>query len=74
MRTVFWLGTLYLVVVGGATLYSNMAASSPTSDTIKGLPSVGSLMGSTGTTAAVLDFAGAAAIYFLLLHDGKLFS
>jgi hypothetical protein len=74
MRTVFWIGTLYLVVVGAAEIYSGMATNSPTADTIKGLPSAGSLMGSTGTTAAMLDFASAAAIYFLVLHDGKVFS
>lgn len=68
MKTAAWIGVIYLAVVGGATFYSNMATSSPTSDTIKGLPSIGSLMGSTGTTAAALDLAGAGAIWFLALR------
>ena len=74
MRTVGWILTAYLLVIAGATFYSNSATSSPTADSIAALPSVGSLAGSTGTTAAVLDLAGAAAIYFLWLHDGKWFS
>jgi len=67
MRTAAWLGVAYLAVVGAATFYSGVAASSPTSDTIAQLPSLGSLMGSTGTTAAVMDLAAAGALWFFVI-------
>lgn len=66
MKTVFHIAAIYLAVVGAATLYSGSAANSPTSDTISKLPSAGSLMGSTGTTAVALDLAAAAALWFLV--------
>ena len=68
MKTLAWVAVGYLALVGAATFYSNTATSSPTADTIAQLPSVGSLMGSTGTTAAALDLAGAAAIWFFVLR------
>jgi hypothetical protein len=71
MKWIAGIGVLYLTVIGAATIYSGMATSSPTSDTIAGLPSTGSLLGSTGTTAGVLDLATAGAVYYFFLH-GKL--
>ena len=68
MKTFAWVGVGYLAVVGLATFYSGVAASSPTSDTIAQLPSLGSFLGSTGTTAAVMDLAAAGALYFFVLH------
>jgi type IV secretory pathway VirB2 component (pilin) len=67
MRTVAWIAVGYLALVGAATLYSAVGTSTPTSDTIAQLPSVGSLMGSTGTTAAVMDLAAAGAVWFFVL-------
>jgi hypothetical protein len=71
MKWLAGIGVIYLVAVGGATIYSGMASASPMSDTIAGLPSTGSLLGSTGTTAGVLDLATAGAVYYFFLH-GKL--
>ena len=68
MKTVAWVGVVYLGLVGVATFYSGMAANSPTADQIAKLPSVGSLVGSSGTTAAALDLAGAAALWFFVLR------
>jgi hypothetical protein len=70
MKMLAWAGVAYLVLVGGATMYSNMggATPTPTADTIMALPSPGSLLGSTGTTAGVLDLGAAAALYFFVLH------
>ena len=68
MKTVAWIAVAYLGLVGVATFYSGVSANSPTADQIAGLPSVGSLMGSSGTTAAALDIAGAAAIWFFVLR------
>lgn len=67
MKTVAWIAVAYLGVVGAATLYSSVGSNTPTSDTIAQLPSIGSFLGSTGTTAAVMDLAGAAALYFFVL-------
>jgi hypothetical protein len=66
MKYLPWILGGYLLVVGAATIYSGTATSSPTADTVAGLPSLGSLLGSTGTTAGVLDLAGAAAAIWLL--------
>lgn len=68
MKTGLWILSLYLAAVGGATIASNMMADTPVLDTIKGLPSTGSLLGSTGTTAGVLDLGTAAAIWFIALR------
>jgi len=68
MRTAAWVAVAYLVAVGGATFWSGTAANSPTADSIAALPSLGSLLGSTGTTAAVMDLGGAAAIWFFALR------
>ena len=67
MKMAAWLGVLYLGVVGAATFYSGVATSSPTSDTIAALPSVGSLLGSSGTTAAVMDLAAAGATWYFFI-------
>jgi hypothetical protein len=67
MKTLGWVGVAYLVVVGAATFYSGTAANSPTADQIAALPSLGSFMGSTGTTAAVMDLAAAGALWFFVL-------
>jgi len=67
MKTVAWVAVAYLTLVGAATFYSNMATSSPTADSVAALPSTGSLLGSTGTTAAVLDLATAGAVYWFLV-------
>jgi hypothetical protein len=68
MKIAAWIGVAYLAIVGAATFYSGTAANSPTADQIAALPSLGSLMGSTGTTAAVMDLAAAGAVYFFVLH------
>lgn len=68
MKIAAWLAVGYLAVVGGATMYGASAASSPTADSIAALPSLGSLMGSTGTTAAALDLGAAAAVWFFVLR------
>jgi hypothetical protein len=68
MKTVAWVGVAYLALVGVATFYSGVSANSPTADSIAKLPSVGSLVGSSGTTAAALDVAGAAALWFFVLR------
>jgi len=67
MKTVAWVGVAYLALVGAATFYSGTAANSPTADQIAALPSLGSFMGSTGTTAAVLDLAAAGALWFFVI-------
>jgi hypothetical protein len=67
MKTVAWIGVAYLALVGAATFYSSVGTNTPTSDTVAQLPSVGSLMGSTGTTAAVMDLAAAGAVWFFVL-------
>jgi hypothetical protein len=70
MKTLAWVGVAYLVLVGGATMYSNMGGSTPTpsADTIAALPSPGSLFSSTGSTAAGLDLASAAALWYFVLN------
>ena len=68
MKIAAWVGVGYLALVGIATFYSGVSANSPTADQIAALPSIGSLMGSTGTTAAALDVAGAAAVWFFVLR------
>jgi hypothetical protein len=68
MRTMWWVLAAYLAVVGGATLAANSMTNSPTLDTVAGLPSTGSLLGSTGVTAGALDLGTAAAIWFLALR------
>lgn len=68
MKTALWAAAVYLVVIGGATLASNSMKDSPTLDTIAGLPSTGSLLGSTGVTAGALDLATAGAIWFMALR------
>lgn len=69
MRTVWMLAAGYLVVVGAATFYSNSASgTTPTADSIAQLPSIGSLLNSSGTAAASLDIAGAVAIWFFALR------
>jgi len=67
MKTAAWIGVAYLALVGAATFYSGTAANSPTADTIAQLPSLGSLLGSTGTTAAVMDLAAAGALWFFVI-------
>lgn len=67
MKTLAWLGVAYLAVVGAATFYSGVGTNTPTSDTIAQLPSLGSFLGSTGTTAAVMDLAAAGALYFFVV-------
>jgi len=67
MKTVAWVGVAYLALVGAATFYSGTAPNSPTADQIAALPSLGSFMGSTGTTAAVLDLAAAGALWFFVI-------
>lgn len=71
MKWVGIIGAIYLASIGAATIASSMMADSPTFDTIAALPSTGSLLGSTGTTAGVLDLATAGALYYFLAH-GKL--
>jgi hypothetical protein len=67
MKYLAWGGVLYSVLVGAATFYSGAVANSTTSDSIAALPSIGSLAGSTGTMAGVLDLATAGAIWFFVL-------
>jgi hypothetical protein len=67
MKTVAWIGVAYLAVVGAATLYSAVGTNTPTSDTIAQLPSVGSFLGSSGTTAAIMDLGAAAALWFFVV-------
>lgn len=64
MKTIAWVAVGYLALVGAATFYSGVSTNSPTADTVAGLPSLGSLLGSTGTTAAVMDLAAAAGLYY----------
>jgi hypothetical protein len=68
MKTFGWIAVAYLGLVGAATLYSATAQNSPTSDTVAGLPSLGSLLGSSGSMAAFMDFAGAGAAYWFLVR------
>ena len=67
MKIAAWVAVGYLALVGAATFYSGVGTNTPTSDTVAQLPSVGSLLGSTGTTAAVMDLAAAGAIWFFVL-------
>jgi len=67
MKIAAWLAVGYLAVVGAATFYSGASTDSPTADQVAGLPSAGSLLGSSGTSAAALDFGAAAAIWFFIL-------
>jgi len=67
-KLIFGVLALYVAAVGIATIASGSMANSPTLDTVAGLPSTGSLLGSTGTTAGVLDIGTAAAIYFFALR------
>lgn len=59
---------IYSIGVGLATFASNSMTTSPTFDTIAGLPSTGSLLGSTGTTAAVMDVATGAVIWWWVMR------
>lgn len=68
MKTAGWILTVYLGVIGAATLYSAMGSNTPTSDTVATLPSAGSLLNSTGATAALLDAAGAFLAWKFLVH------
>ena len=68
MKTLAWVGVAYLAIVGAATFYSGMAENSPTADQVAQLPSIGSFLGSTGTSAAALDLGGAAALWFFALR------
>jgi hypothetical protein len=68
MKTAAWVAVAYLGVVGAATFASGVMADSPTMDSIAHLPSVGSFLGSSGTTAAALDLGGATAIWFFFLR------
>jgi hypothetical protein len=70
-----WLGVafvLYEGVVGISEIYS-ASASTPNASLagVANWPSVGSVVGSTGsnTTAGAIDLAAAAAVYFFVLHD-----
>lgn len=72
MRTVAWIGVIYLGVVGAFTFWSASASgTTPTADSIAMLPSIGTLFSASGggatVTAAALDLAGAGAIYFFYL-------
>jgi hypothetical protein len=67
MKLAAWAAVIYLAAVGGAEMYSGFATASPTADMIKALPSAGSLLSSTGTTAAALDFGAAAALWFFVI-------
>lgn len=58
----------YSAGVGIATFISSFADSSPTADTIAGLPSTGSLLHSTGTTAGVMDLATAGVIWWFAMR------
>jgi hypothetical protein len=66
MKTAVKIGALYLAVVGAATFASGSMTNSPTMDSVAKMPSLGSLMSSTGTTAAALDIGGAAVLFFLV--------
>lgn len=68
MKLVAWGAVIYLAAVGAATFYSGTAENSPTADSVAKLPSTGSLLGSTGTTAAALDLATAGAVWFFFLR------
>jgi len=69
MKQVLLILAIYSAGVGVATFASNAMTNSPTIDTIAGLPSTGSLLGSTGTTAGVMDLATAAAIWWFAMRD-----
>lgn len=66
MKTAVKIGAIYLAVIGAATFASGVMTNSPTMDSVAKMPSVGSLMGSTGTTAAAMDIGGAAILFFLV--------
>lgn len=68
MKIAAWALVGYLTVVGAATFYSGSSTNSPTADSIAGLPSAGSLLGSSGTSAAALDLGAAAAVWFFVLR------
>ncbi len=62
---------VYSAGVGIATFASGISDNSPTADTIAGLPSVGSFLNSTGTTAALMDIAAGAAIWWWVMRSRK---
>ena len=64
MKMILLAVAVYSVGVGLATFASNAMDNSPTIDTIAGLPSTGSLLHSTGTTAAALDIGTGALIWW----------
>lgn len=45
MKTIFYVGAVYLLAVGVASFISNSANDSPTADTVAALPSVGTFLG-----------------------------
>jgi len=69
MKPILLALAVYSAGVGLATFASNAMANSPTIDTIAGLPSTGSFLGSTGTTAAVLDLGTAALIWWWAMRS-----
>jgi len=58
MKTLWWAAVAYLVIVGGAEIYSNTATDSATADQVAKLPSPGSLLQTTGSVGGVGSFAG----------------
>ncbi len=68
MKPILLALAVYSAGVGIATFASNAMSNSPTIDTIAGLPSTGSLLHSTGTTAGVLDLATAGAIWWFAMR------
>lgn len=69
MKPILLALAVYSAGVGLATFASNAMANSPTIDTIAGLPSAGSLLHSTGTTAAVLDLGTAGLIWWFAMRS-----
>lgn len=68
MKGLLWAGVAYLGIVGIATFWSaSSPGTTPTADTVAGLPSPGTLFGGgqgATTTGALLDIAGAGALWY----------
>lgn len=68
LKPVLLVLAFYSVAIGVATFASSAMTDSPTFDTVAGLPSAGSLLHSTGTTAALLDFATAGGLWWFAMR------
>ena len=70
MKTVFYVAAGYMILVGVAGFISNSATSSPTADTVSGLPSIGTFLGANNVkTEGGINIAAGLAFFSLAYLD-----